>query len=74
MIYFVICHEENNLAQPLVSNSKEELFKKLNYSYSLTEDEFEELLVTKSLCKYMKFRETDITSTRINLFIDQTTG
>ena len=70
-LYAVTCHEVGNLSQLSIATSTLELFNKLKVYYDITEDEFDELLSTRSLCKYLKVEEEKDTI-RINLFLATT--
>ena len=70
-LYAVTCHEVGNLSHLSIATSTLELFNKLKVYYDITEDEFDELLSTCSLCKYLKVEEEKNTI-RINLFLATT--
>ena len=70
-LYAVTCHEVGNLSQLSITTSTLELFNKLKVYYDITEDEFDELLSTRSLCKYLKVEEEKDTIC-INLFLATT--
>ena len=70
-LYAVTCHEVCNLSQLSIATSTLELFNKLKVYYDITEDEFDELLSTRSLCKYLKVEEEKDTI-RINFFLATT--
>ena len=70
-LYAVTCHEVGNLSQLSIATSTLELFNKLKVYYDITENEFDELLSTRSLCKYLKVEEEKDTI-RINLFLATT--
>ena len=70
-LYAVTCHEVDNLSQLSIATSTLELFNKLKVYYDITEDEFDELLSTRSLCKYLKVEEEKDTIC-INLFLATT--
>lgn len=71
-LYSVMCHEKGELTHHVIASSRVELKEKLVSMYGISEDAFEELIVTTHANITYTVKETNATSPVVTLFLDST--